>query len=403
VRSALERVLASSQFLPSPRASRFLRYVVEAELAGRGSGIKEYVLGVEVFDRSPTFDPRTDSIVRVEAVKVRKRLQAYYRSAGRLDAIRIDIPKGSYHPRFRLRGDRSLAKTSSRAKPVSIVVLPFVNLSSDADQEYWSDGLTEDLTAALARSGGLNVLSRTSAIAFKGSSTDVREIGRRLGVDLVVDGSVRRLGARIRITAQLVKAATGFHIWSETLDRSVEDAYLFQADVVRAIAQAARLELTPEQRRDISQRYTVNPQALELYLKARHLMNRPDFPSQHEAMGLFERAHAADPSYPLPLVGMARSHMRWAMIALQPPRERVASARTALEHALELDSQLAEAHALMAVLISRHEWRWSDAEKHHRRTSGAPLVAGVGEVIPPIEPGTTYGQKKLKRRRRRTV
>jgi len=367
VRSALERVLGSSQFVPSPRASRFLRYVVEAELACRGSDLKEYVLGVEVFDRSGSFDPRTDSIVRVEAVKLRRRLQAYYRGSGRLDAILIDIPKGSYHPRFRVRAERNVSKTSSRTKPVSIAVLPFVNLSSDADQEYWSDGLTEELTSALARTGGLSVVSRTSAFAFKGSSIDVREIGRRLGAEVVVEGSVRRLGARIRITAQLVNASTGFHIWSETLDRSIEDACLIQEDVVRAIAQAVRLELTPEQQREISKRYRVNPEAFELYLKGRHAMDRPDFPSQCEAVDLFERSLAADPSYPLPLVGIARGHMRLAMIGLEPPCKRIALARTALEQALDRDSQLAEAHALIAVLISRHEWRWAEAEKHHRR------------------------------------
>ena len=341
-----------------------MRYVVEAELAGRGDELKEYVLGIEVFDRSPTFDPRTDSIVRVEAVKLRKRLQAYYRGSGRLDAVFIDIPKGSYEPRFRLRPERNVSKTGSRAKPVSIAVLPFVNLSSNADQEFWSDGLTEDLTSALGRTGGLSVVSRTSAFAFKGSSIDVREIGRQLGADLIVEGSVQRFDAKIRVTAQLINASTGFHMWSETLDRSVEDACLVQEDVVRAIAQAVRLELTPEQRREISERYTVNPQAFELYLKGRHLMSRPNFPSQHEAMGLFECAHAADPSYPLPLVGMARIHIRFAMSNLRPPRERVALARTALEQALERDSQLAEAHALIALLIARHEWRWTEAEKH---------------------------------------
>ena len=367
VRSALKRVLASAKFAPSPRASRFLRYVVEAELAGIGGGLKEYVLGVEVFDRSATFDPRTDSIVRVEALKLRKRLQAYYRGSGRLDAVLIDIPKGSYEPRFRLRPNRNIPKTAGRQKPVSIAVLPFVNLSADADQEFWSDGLTEELTSALARTGALSVVSRTSAFAFKHSPTDVREIGVRLGADLILEGSVRRFGARIRITAQLVKASTGFHVWSETLDRTVEDAFLVQEDVVRAIAQAVRLELTPEQRHEISERYTVNPQAFELYLKARHSMDRPDFPSQREAMDLFERALAADPSYPLPLIGLARSHMRWAMVGLEPPRKEIALARQALEQALDRDSQLAEAHALIAVLISRHEWRWAEAEKHHRR------------------------------------
>jgi TolB-like protein/Tfp pilus assembly protein PilF len=252
-------------------------------------------------------------------------------------------------------------------QPVSIAVLPFVNSSSDADQEYWSDGLTDELTSALARAGGLRVVSRTSAFAFKGSSIDVREIGRRLGADLVVEGSVRRFGERIRITAQLIKASTGFHLWSETLDRNIEDACRVQQDVVKAIAQAVRLELTPEQRREISERYIVNPQAFELYLKARHSMDRHDFPSQHEAMDLFQHAHAADPSYPLPLVGMAQCHLRWAMVALEPPRRQVVLARKALEQALDLDSQLAEAHAHMGRLISHHEWRWADAEKHHRR------------------------------------
>ena len=274
IRENLESLLASSIFSSATRSSRFLQYVVEETLAGKQEAIKESVLGFEVFDRVRDFDPRIDAIVRVEATKLRLRLEQYYRGEGAQASVGIEIPKGTYVPRFRLRavepngtgsahdsapdsiampsqpaasrrfglksgialaallvvllasGLYIRARKAAMPKPAgdlnAIAVLPFINLSADAENEYFSDGLTEELTDVLARSGIVRVAARTSAFAFKGKGQDVGEIGARLHVDSVLEGSVRKSGQRLRITAQLIRISDGLHLWSQTYDRPSE-------------------------------------------------------------------------------------------------------------------------------------------------------------------------------------
>ena len=374
VRAGLARVLQSPQFANSPRASRFLRFVVDAALDGRQHTLKEYVLGVEVFDRGSGFDPSGDTIVRVEAGKLRSRLQAYYRGPGRRDALIIEVPKGGYVPQFRHRVPRPLPK----AAPIAIAVLPFVNLSSDPAHEYWSDGLTDELISILSRAARLHVISRTSAFAFKGKSMDVREIGRLLSADHVIEGSVRRQDNRVRIAAQLTEVATGLHLWSATLERELQDAWAVQEEVATSVVAAVHLELTPVERRQIGKRHTVNPTAFELYLRGRHRLDRFNVLSLSEAFQLFQRASAADPAYPLPLLGIARSKMGLAVLGVERPSDMLVQVKTALTGALELDPDLAEAHSLLASLISRHEWNWPQAERHYRTALRlAPLSAEV--------------------------
>jgi serine/threonine-protein kinase len=225
---ALQRLLDGPQFAGSPRASRFMKFVVEATLAGRGGGLKEYVLGVEVFDRAASFDPRIDTIVRVEAVKLRKRVQAYYRGSGRKDPVIIELPKGGYVPQFRVRSSRtprkhpSAPQTLKPAQPISnntlpqvrvesntVAVLPFANLSSSSDNDYFTDGLTEELIHALTRLRGMSVLAWNSAARMRNIGHDFREVRRQLRVAHVLTGSARISGPSLRVRAQLVDTATG--------------------------------------------------------------------------------------------------------------------------------------------------------------------------------------------------
>ena len=199
VRSALERLLQSEHFKSSPRASRFIQFVVETALAGNSSTLKEYVLGIEVFDRAPTFDPGTDTIVRVEAVKLRKRLDQYYHGPGATDPVVISVPKGAYVPHFRSSPNASPATGRPVGSTVSIAVLPFINLSSEPANDFWANGLTEELTSVLSRVSRLRVISRTSAAGIQG-----QEHGRgaalavALGAAMLLEGSVRRQSERVR-------------------------------------------------------------------------------------------------------------------------------------------------------------------------------------------------------------
>src|SRR5262245_36757043 len=250
IQEQLGRILASEVFANAARARRFLSYVIEKTLSGREEEIKELILGIEVFDRPLDFDPRVDTIVRVEAGKLRKRLETYYQKNS-TSTVRIEIPRGNYVPQF-IR--RSQADTPVGALPKStlffprwayavglvlfvflvgagvwwvrsdaldasspsIAVLPFLNLSPDPSNEYFAEGLSEELTDALAGLGNLRVASRTSAFSFKGKQVDVHEIGNQLHVGAVVEGSVRKDGDRIRITAQLVRTDDGYHLWSRS-------------------------------------------------------------------------------------------------------------------------------------------------------------------------------------------
>ncbi len=245
VRAQLEKILLSNIFARSQRISRFLRFTVEQTLLGRGGSLKEYLIATEVYDKPDTMDPRFDPIVRVEAGRLRSKLREYYEAEGRDDAVVISFRKRSYAPVFIERQTRQpdahTAEAQSAGQPEgmeinSIAVLPFADMSRRRDQDHFCDGLTEELINALAHVEGLRVVARTSVFQFKGQAGDIRKIGQELNVSSVLEGSVRKYGHRLRITAQLNSAADGYHLWSETFDRETRDIFGLQEEISRIIA-----------------------------------------------------------------------------------------------------------------------------------------------------------------------
>lgn len=242
----MERILKSEAFINSGRLSRFLRFAVEQTLNGTEERLKEYPLGVEVFDKHESFDPRIDSIVRVEARRLRSKLEAYYQSAGRVDAIIIRFYKGCYVPVFELRHelpqetDFSVSQAQVRAR---LAVLPFSNLSADAETEFFSVGLSQELIDAVTKVPGLRVVARTSSFQFRDKAIDVQRIGESLKVDAVLQGSVRRSAQRVRITAQLISVREGYYLWSETYDRTIDDVFLLQEEIARSIVEGIEKRL----------------------------------------------------------------------------------------------------------------------------------------------------------------
>jgi serine/threonine-protein kinase len=363
VRSAVERLLRSPQFAASPRAARFLRFIVETTLEGRQDSLKEYVLGVEVFDRSAAFDPATDTIVRVEAVKLRKRLQAYYSGSGRHEPVIIEVPKGAYIPQFQ----RGATDTPAPApEPIPVAVLPFASLSQTDAEEQWCDGLTEEILSVLSRVPRLRVVSRTSAFAFKGQAKDVREIGRDLCASWIVEGSVRTHDNRVRISARLTDTMTGFYLWSSTTEHVLNDSWAVQQEVARSILAAVHAESAQASKRAPNRRHSENPEAFELYLRGRQLLDRFELSSQQEALEVFKTASAVDDQYPLPLLGIARCSLNLMVLGVVPPKVVVPTVKATLRHAISLDPDLAEAYSLLGTLIARHEWKWAEAEEYHR-------------------------------------
>jgi TolB-like protein/Tfp pilus assembly protein PilF len=246
----------------------------------------------------------------------------------------------------------------ARAFP-SIAVLPFVNMSVAKDEEYFSDGITEEVINALANVEGLRVVSRTSAFAYKNRNLTVRQIAEELAVDTVLEGSVRRDGKALRLTAQLINAADGFHLWSQTYDRELKNLFTLENELARAITEALRPKLL---RQPILVPGTQSEEAHDLYLRGRHFWAKRTIGDLKEAMGLFEKALAIDPDYALAHAGLADCDILLGEYGGSRPVDMLAKARPHAYRALELDGALAEAHASMG-LIAIYDYDWSTAER----------------------------------------
>lgn len=385
IRAELDKILASPGFAGAGRLGPFLRYVVDQTLAGEVAGLKEAVLGVEVFQRQADYDPRIDPIVRVEARRLRSRLAEYYDGPGRGDAVRIDLPKGAYAPVFSTTVATPIPRNwrwlwvaaaiglvlavaisiwflGPRRHPVvapSIAVLPFVNLSPDPSNEYFSDGLTEELIDSLTKIEGLRVVARSSSFQFKGKPVDVREAGQKLGVGAVVEGSVRKSGDRLRVTAQLISAADGYHLWSQTYERELKDVFAIQAEISRAIVNSLKLKL----KTDKGQRYTEHVEAYNLYLKGRYNLNQYSPGGVSKSIEYFEQALKVDPDYAPAYSTLATVYMLLGYYREIPEQQPWVKSRQAAEKAIQLDPSLAEAHAARGFALAWQDWKWAEAEE----------------------------------------
>jgi eukaryotic-like serine/threonine-protein kinase len=256
---------------------------------------------------------------------------------------------------------RGVVREERGAEPArSLAVLPFVNLNADPENEFFSDGMTDELIGALASLEGLHVVSRTSAFAFKGKHEDIRTIGDRLNVQTILEGSVRRAGRRLRVAAQLVNVADGFQLWSETFDRELEDVFAIQDQIAGAITAALEVRLLGRSRR---QPPTADLEAYSLYLKGRHFWNRRTEEALRTGLGFFEEALARDPDYALAHSGVADSHLILGFYCANPPMEAFPVARAAALRALELDPSLAEARVALAYISMYHDWDWVEADR----------------------------------------
>jgi TolB-like protein/Tfp pilus assembly protein PilF len=368
VMAQLERILASKELASSDRLRRFLRFTVEQFLHGNAESLKEYNIGVEVFDRKDSYDPRVDSIVRVEARRLRSKLKLYYKKEGRKDPIVISVPPGGYVPLVRERAASiAAAKEAARAEMTAIAVLPFAAMSPDEENEYFSEGLTEDLIHGLAQLSGLRVVARTSAFQFKGKAHDVREIGERLGVGSVLEGSVRKAGGRIRITAQLISVADGYHLWSHQYDRELRDVFAVQDEISRSIVQTLRIQLVGPPDRPLLKAPTIALAAYEQYVRGRHFCGTPTPSALRKSIQFFERALREDPNYAAAYAGLAEAYGLLALFCAASPREALPKAESAAMQATEIDDELAEAHAMLGYVRAVYRWEWAAAEQEFKR------------------------------------
>ena len=420
VLAALSRILSSADFAQSDRIKRFLAFVVEESLAGRAGLLKEYTIGLEVFDRDDSFDPQTSSIVRVEASRLRAKLEKYNATAGRDDPARITLPAGSYAPTFIAPGtpagrDEIPASSGGKrrfssnrvaivalgaailggagallllefggfdetADPVteaaagvatdSIAVLPLRNLSGEAGEDYFSDGMTDALITRLAMQGSVRVISLTSAMVYKDVNMPIADIARELGVSHVIEGSVLRVGNKVRITAQLIEAESDRHLWAESYERDFADVLALQDDVVGRIAESFSGSVTAQSDGGTRLAARIDPAAQEAYLKGLYFRNKMTADGFRKDIAYFEQAIDSEPGFAQAYAGIAMCYclLGGHGFEIVRPSEGMPEAKRAIMTALALDEGLAEPHAFLGIVRLKYEWDWAGAEDAFKRS-----------------------------------
>lgn len=362
IRLELERILESPQFVGSQRLCRFLRYVVEKSLAGDAEGLKEFAIALEVFDRKADYDPSIDSIVRVEARRLRLKLKEYYEKHGAGHGLAIQLKAGSYAPEFVERAKGSLPR------PV-VAVLPFVNMSAEPEQEYFCDGITEEILNVLARIPEIAVVARTSAFQFKGQAIDIREVGARLGAQIVVEGSVRKVGSRVRITAQTIDAEKGIHLWSETYQRELEDVFAIQDEISEAIARGMRGQAPAPQVETQKVRKAKRPSlaAYTAYHRALQMINSQTVQGMREGVAELKSLIREEANYAEPYAGVAMALGALALFGVEPGRAVESEMRWHAEEAVRLNPDSADGWVAMGGLSAHWDFDWKEAERRFRR------------------------------------
>ena len=264
-----------------------------------------------------------------------------------------------------------------------LAVLPFVNLSADAENEYFSDGITEELLNALTKVDGLQVTSRTSAFAFKGKHTDIREIGIQLNVDRILEGSVRKAGNRVRISAQLINAADGYHIWSENYDRNLTDIFQVQDEISSIIANKLRENLTArEQQETLVKPPTQNLEAYTLYLQGLHFHNKITPQDVKKAIGYFEKAIALEPNYAPAYAMAAAGYTFLGGTGQMQPKEAFELVHQYSDKALQLDSSLAGGYAAKGAAYLLYDWKWKQAyDSLLKAIDLNPAITGAHQML----------------------
>ncbi len=264
------------------------------------------------------------------------------------------------------RGETRTLESAKKPRP-SIAVLPFTNLSADKEQEYFCDGMAEEIINALSHVKGLRVVARTSAFAFKGKSEDIREIGKKLNVETVLEGSVRKERNRLRITAQLVNVTDGYHLWSEKYDRNMEDIFAIQDEISLAIVDKLKIKLLGKEKEALVKRHTDDPEAYNFYLKGRYFWNKRTEDGLKKSVENLKLAIKKDPEFALAYAGLADSVSTLGFYGFLPRKDAFTEAKLEAVKALEIDDTVGETHAAMANIKAWCEWDLEGAERDYRR------------------------------------
>jgi TolB-like protein/Tfp pilus assembly protein PilF len=414
VRSHLQEVLSSAAFANSKRAREFLLLVVEHALATPDEALKERMIGAEMFGRPADYDAANDAVVRVQATDVRRRLAQFYAEAPD-PVLRVELPVGSYMPKFIWREEkppnlaapaegghprhaiskRNIAisvaalalmavvsyfvtqklealKTSARIR--SVAVLPLANSSGDPRQDYFADGMTDELITELGQVPSLRVISKTSSMTYKGTKKTLPEIARELRVDGIVEGAVVREGERVRITAELVSSRTDQHVWAHSYERDVTTTLDLQRDVALAIADEIRVELTPKQQAALSQSRPIKPEALELYLQG---MQRLNSGNPLEALSFLQKSIAVDSGYAPVHTALANAYGWAGEAGWLPYGEAFPKQKEEALTAIRLDETRPEPHLELGRAALNLNWDWNTQGEELRKALALSPESGT--------------------------
>jgi TolB-like protein/Flp pilus assembly protein TadD len=363
----LNRILGSKAFRQADRLKRFLRFIVTETIEGRGERLKEFVVGVEVFGKDDSFDPRNDPIVRVQARRLRAQLTRYYSEEGRDDDLAIELPKGGYTPVFRLLKSGTLKRPFSPAfvSRNAILVLPFSDHSPAGDQNYFCQGISEEIIHTLAGIEGLRLVAWSGA-AYPDSQHQGRDAAERLNAAMFVSGSLRTSGANARITTNLIDTQSGRYLWSGSIDRTMEDIFAIQEEIAKAVAEQLKSELAGGIHSSSARRPTENLAAYNLYVQGRYHLSQRTEEGLRKAVEFFERAIVENAQYAQAYSGLADAYGLLGHYGVLPPAEVWTKAASAAAWAVLQDENSAEAHTSLAHVKATQDWDWLGAEREFR-------------------------------------
>jgi TolB-like protein len=385
VADQLARIVNNQRFISSPRLCRFLTHIVNRTIHGDLDNLKEFSIAVEVFDRNSEYDPNIDATVRVEAQRLRAKLKEYYEDPGRNDPVLIGLRPGSYVPIFRWLDPQSQNTPQQIGATIqlgtgSVAVLPFVNVSSDAEQEYFCDGISEEIINLLTHIAGLKVIARSSAFQFKGMSVDVREVGRRLDADVVVEGSVRKVGRHLRITAQASETDSGHQLWSETFARELKDIFAIQEEIAQAVSGLLRVHMPePRPRVHVSGRdleAETRPgvhasardfEAYSTYLKSRVLIYQQSPETLRASLAQLRELIEVFPDYAPAYSGIAEANGHLALFGFISGRAVYPEMKTTAERGYALNPESGETCTVLGGVRAWFEYRRDEAYRLYDR------------------------------------
>jgi len=433
IRQHLKQVLASHVFVGSKRAQDFLELIITHALEGEFDQLRERMIGAEMFGRPVSYDTGSDSVVRVKATEVRKKLVQFYAEAKEPEAVRIELPIGSYVPTFHFepppapnrpdtgtavqaapdtvplpeigapinaKGDgvtstKSSARTTLRSWRLasgialillavigyavyrkwfgqsspsseirSIAILPLKNLSGDANQDYFADGMTEELINDLGQVSTLRVISLTSAMSYKGTKKNLPEIAHELAVDGVVEGGVLRAGNKVQISTQLIDARSDRPVWARTYEHDFTSGLAWQGELAKAIADEIRINVTPQEQARLARNRPIDPEAQDLYLRGLLQLEADECKS---AVDFFDQAIDKNPNYAQAHAALANCYGRMGESGRMAYYEAFSKQKAEATRAIELDDSLPEGHAELANTAMTLDWDWSTAAAEFHR------------------------------------